>query len=272
MAVRLGVNSNLFSIESMRPFKLTMTTLFARKAWILAWMAALVLPLVLPYITPWEANVKLIEPARAQVAWSVAWLVAILWTFTQGARLGEANSRTGIGAYFRSAGISRISQLFQIWAATMLYLLPVVVIALGICLLGAMPANPGEVGLWVATNFQYAALFLLTVAPLGLLAVALGSRFGALVGYVAPVSLCLYGLYGVGYLGQMIKLRDNALLEWIYAFSPHYHLADLTPRLVFKMGSYPSDTFGALVVYFFGLTLVLAVVSGGIFRTDPLRN
>ena len=256
----------------MRPFKLTMTTLFARKGWILAWTAALGLPLTLPYLTPWEANVKLLEPARAQVAWSTAWLVAILWTLTQSARFGEANSRTGIGAYFCSAGISRISQLFQIWAATMIYLLPVVGIAVAVCLIGAMPANPEEAGLWVATNFQYAALFLLTVAPLALLAVALGSRFGALVGYVSPVFLCLYGLYGVGYLGQMIKLRDNALLEWLYALSPHYHLADLTPRLVFKMGSYPGDVFTSLVVYFIGLTLVLGVAASSLFRTDPLRN
>lgn len=256
----------------MRPFKLTMTTLFARKGWILAWAAAVGLPLALPYLTPWEANVKLLQPARAQVAWSMAWIVAVLWTFTQAARFGEANSRTGIGAYFRSAGISRISQMFQIWAATMIYLLPVVAIAVAVCLLGAMPANPEEAGLWVTTNLQYAALFLLTVAPLALLSVALGSRFGALVGYVAPVSLCLYGLYGVGYLGQMIKLRDNAVLEWLYALSPHYHLADLTPRLVFKMGSYPGEVFGSLLVYFLGIMLVLSVVASGMFRTDPLRN
>lgn len=256
----------------MRPFKLTATTLFARKGWILALVAAIGLPLTLPYLTPWEANVKLLEPARAQVAWTVAWLIAILWTLTQAARLGEANSRTGIGAYFRSAGIGRVSQLFQIWLATMIYLLPVVVVAVAICLVAAMPGNAKEAEMWVATNLQYAVLFLLTVAPLALLAVGLGSRFGALVGYVTPLSLCLYGIYGVGYLGQMIKLRDNELLEWLYAVSPHYHLADLTPRLVFKMGQYPADTFASLLVYFVGITLVLGVVSSGMFRTDPLKN
>ena len=86
------------------------------------------------------------------------------------------------------------------------------------------------------------------------------------------MTLTVYGLYGVGYLGQMIKLRDNALLEWLYALSPHYHLADLTPRLVFKMGSYPSETFVSLLIYFVGITLVLGVLSSGLFRTDPLKT
>ncbi len=83
-----------------------------------------------------------------------------------------------------------------------------------------MPANADEASMWVITNFQYAALFLLTVGPLALLCVALGSRFGALVGYVVPVTLCLYGLYGVGYLGMMIRLQGGKLLEWVYIISP----------------------------------------------------
>ncbi|NNM28380.1 MAG: hypothetical protein HKO57_02590, partial [Akkermansiaceae bacterium] len=182
-----------------------MTTLFARKGWVVALLAAIALPWVLPYLTPYEMNVRLLEPARAQVAWQVAWVIALLWTFSQAARLGAANSRTGVGAYFRSCGISGISQLFQIWLATMVYLLPVVVVAAAVCLLGAMPGNAQEASMWVATNLQYAALFTLVVGPLALLAVALGSRFGSLVGYALPVTLCLYGLYGVLFLGQTIK-------------------------------------------------------------------
>ena len=38
------------------------------------------LPIVLPYFTPYEANVRLLEPARAQAAWIVAWTIAVLWT------------------------------------------------------------------------------------------------------------------------------------------------------------------------------------------------
>ncbi len=252
-------------------FKLTLVTLFARKAWFFVIFAALVLPFTLPYLTPWETNVKLLEPARAQVTWSVAWLVAIFWTFTSAARFGEANSRTGLGAYFRSRGMGRLRQMFEIWLGCMVYLLPVVGISVAVCLTAAMPSHSEEASMWVATNLQFALLFLLAVGPLALLCVSLGSRFGALVGYIVPVTLFLYGLYGVGYIGMMIRQQGGVVLEWIYAVSPHYHLADLTNRLVFKMGDLPSDTFGTLLVYFVGVTCVLTIFSTSFFRTEPLR-
>ena len=113
----------------------------------------------------------------------------------------------------------------------------------------------------------------LHLAHLALLGVGLGSRFGALVGYVAPTGLCLYGLYGVTYLGMTIRLRDdNKLLEWLYAVSPQYHLADLTPRLIFKMGHLPWPDFAGFFLYFLAITLVLGSFATLLFRTDPLRN
>lgn len=253
-------------------FKLTLVTLFARKAWFFVLFAAILLPLTLPYLTPHETNVHLLEPARAQVAWSVAWLVALLWTFTSAARLGESNARTGLGAYFRSRGVGRFRQMAEIWLACMVYLLPVVGVAVTICLVTAMPALEDEASMWVATNLQFALLFVLAVAPLALLCIALGSRFGSMVGYVVPLTICLYGLYGVNYLGMMIRLPgENAALEWLYAVSPHYHLADLTDRLLFKMGNLPGETFGTLLAYFAGITLVMIACATTLFRTEPLK-
>ena len=62
------------------------------------------------------------------------------------------------------------------------------------------------------------------------------------------------------------------LLEWIYALSPQYHLADLTPRLIFKMGHLPSADFLGFLGYFAAVTLVLGTFATLLFRTDPLRN
>lgn len=253
-------------------FRLTVTTLLARKAWVIVLLAAIAVPLALPYFTPYEANIKLLEPARAQTAWSVAWIIAVLWTLGQAASLGDKNSRTGLGAYFRSQGIGPVRQIFSIWGAVILFLLPVVFIAVMICLLTAMPADSGESAIWVMTNLQYSVLFLLAIGPLALLAVGLASRFGALVGYVLPTTLCLYGLYGVGYLGMTIKMRDNPVLEWIYALSPQYHLADLTPRLIFKMGHLPAGDFITCVIYFAAVTLVIGSCATLVFRTEPLRT
>ena len=252
--------------------KLTLVTLFARKAWFFVIFAALLLPFVLPYLTPVETNARLLEPARAQVAWSVLWVVALVWTFSTAARAGEANARTGLGAYFRSRGTGRLNQMFQIWIGCMIYVLPVVLITVTICLTAAMPSRSDEANMWVVTNLQFAALFLLTVGPLALLCVALGSRFGSLVGYVVPLTACIYGLWGVGKVGMLLNMQSGAFLEWVYNISPQYHLANLTDRLVFKMGSLPMDAFGEQVIYFIGITLVLAVISTSFFRTETLRS
>jgi hypothetical protein len=251
-------------------FRLTFTTLIARKVWVVAILAAVLFPLVAPHLVPAETNTKLIEPARAQSAWTVTWLIGILWTLSQAARFGDTNSRTGVGAYFRSQGCGAIKQILGMWSAIMLFLLPIVACAVLVCLLFAMPGDSKEASMWVATNLQFAVLFLLTIGPLALLGVGLSSRFGALVGYVLPTSLCLYGLYGVGYV--RMTMRDSPVLEWVYALSPQYHLADLTPRLIFKMGSLTSLEFFHFTAYFLAVTVVLGSFATLLFRTDPLRS
>ena len=253
-------------------FKLTFTTIMTRKLWVAMLLLAVLLPIVLPYFTPWEATKKLLEPARAQAAWSCCWLIGILWSLSQAARFGDSNSRTGMGAYLISQGVGPLRQIFNIWLAVMLFIIPLAICAVVICLTMAMPGDSEEASMWVATNFQFAALFLLTIAPLALLAIGLGSRFGALIAYIVPGGLCFYGLYGVSYLGMTIKMQDNPLLEWIYVLSPQYHLADLTPRLIFKMGHLPALDFGIYTAYFALIGLVFGAISILLFRTKPLEN
>ena len=232
-----------------------------RKVWIIALFCALVLPIVLPYLTPYESNPSLIEPARAQAAWGCLWVVTIAWLFFQAARFGDDTARSGLGAYFLSSGVSGLSQMMQIWLACLSFLLPLVLVALAVCFLGAMPSDSAQAQMWVATNLQYAALFLLVVTPLMMVAVSVGSRFGSTVGYLIPLCMSIYGMYGVGYLAMMTDAQSNLLLDWLYVVSPHYHLADLTPRLVFKHGSMLGSEFLQLVIYFAGIKIVLAMLS-----------
>ena len=232
-----------------------------RKVWIIALFCALVLPIVLPYLTPYESNPSLLEPARAQAAWGCLWVVTIAWLFFQAARFGDDTARSGLGAYFLSSGVSGLSQMIQIWLACLSFLLPLVLIALVICFIGAMPSDSAQAQMWIATNLQYAALFLLVVTPLMMVAVSVGSRFGSTVGYLIPLCMSVYGMYGVGYLAMMTDAQSNLLLDWLYVVSPHYHLADLTPRLVFQHGSMLSSEFLQLVVYFAGIKMVLAMLS-----------
>ena len=232
-----------------------------RKVWIIALFCALVLPIVLPYLTPYESNPSLIEPARAQAAWGCLWVVTIAWLFFQAARFGDDTARSGLGAYFLSSGVSGLSQMIQIWLACLSFLLPLVLVALAVCFIGAMPSDSAQAQMWVATNLQYAALFLLVVTPLMMVAVSVGSRFGSTVGYLIPLCMSIYGMYGVGYLAMMTDAQSNLLLDWLYVVSPHYHLADLTPRLVFKHGSMLGSEFLQLVIYFAGIKIVLAMLS-----------
>ncbi|MAF22837.1 MAG: hypothetical protein CMP26_09605 [Roseibacillus sp.] len=254
-------------------FRLTIATMLARKMWVVVLLASILTPIIFPLLTPYETNITLLEPARAQTAWTCTWIVAILWTLSQAARFGESNSNSGMGSYFRSQGVGALRQIFALWGAVMLSLLPVVLISVGVCLIFAMPADPKEASMWVWTNLQFATLLLLAIGPLALLGVGASSRFGALIGYVVPTGLCLYGLYGVTYLGMTIRLRDdNKILEWLYALSPQYHLADLTPRLIFKMGHLPWPEFSGFLLYFLAITVVASSLATLLFRTDPLGN
>ncbi|MDP0490560.1 MAG: hypothetical protein Q7Q71_05880 [Verrucomicrobiota bacterium JB023] len=251
----------------MKLFQLTLKTLLVRKAWVVALLCVGVLPFVLPVLVPTEFSLGLVQPARAQAAWVLLWLVSIFWMFGQAARQGDSNARQGMGLYFKSMGVNGFRQLFEIWIAHAVILVPLVGVAVLVCCLGARPSDSKEAMSWVVTNLQYAALFLLVVLPLVMLAIALGSRLGALVGYLGSVGVSLYGLYGVGYLDVANKVESNTLIRGLYAVSPHYRLADLTDRLVFKMGHLEWSVFGAIALYMVGLSLMTTAGSCFAFRT-----
>lgn len=253
-------------------FKLSLLTLWVRKTWVVIVLLSVGLPFVMPYMAPVESAPQLMQPARAHAAWLVVWAVGILWGLSQAARLGDGNSRTGVGNYLKSRGRRSLRQLLAMWAALMVYLMPVALIGVGICLVAAMPGDPGEKGLWIKTSVQAGVLFLFAIGPLALLGIGLASRFGAMVGFVVPAALCLYGLYGVGHLSETLKMGENPILEWLYIVSPQYHLADLTPRLIFKMGGLPWSSFAGFLGYFTLLGGLLGGVSITMFRTEPLRS
>jgi len=249
----------------MQLYKLTLTTIFQRKVWVVTLMWLLVLPTVLPNIMSYN-NPTLIEPARAQAAWVSLWLIGMIWVVFQAARFGEDNAKSGLGAYFLGLGKSHINQLGQIWLACLTVLVPFVLITIAICLIGARPSDPAQAEVWSILNLQSGIVFIFALAPLLLLASALGSRLGSTAGFVVPVFLLLYGLYGVGTIGMMSDKTNSPMLDWLVVFSPHYHLADFTERLVFRLGEMVWSEYFQVLAYFSGLGLVLAVFSMLYFR------
>jgi len=251
----------------MKLFQLTFKTLLVRKVWVVALFCVGALPFLLPILVPSEFALGLVEPARAQSAWVLLWIVTAFWLFGQAARQGEQNVRNGVGTYFHSMGQGSIHQLFQLWLAHAAVLVPLVLTAILVCCLGAVPQGSDSAGSWVITNIQYGILFLCVTLPLLMLALALGSRFGTLIGYLITVGLTIYGLYGVGYLEVATKVEENGLIRFLYAISPQYHLADLTEQLVFQLGSLQWGLFFNILAYLIGLSFITSAGSMLTYRT-----
>ena len=251
----------------MALYRLAIATIFRKKAWVIAALAVGLLPFVLPLLSTATENPVLVQPTRAQTAWTLLWISSLFWGLFVAARLGEHHNQSGLGEYFLTTGVSSTRQLAMLWLATMTFIAPLALLAAAVCLIGAMPAAPDEQSMWWATNLQYVALFLLVVSPLLALASALASRFGATAGYIATLGLAIYGLYGVGYLDMLFRLDGNSALEWAWLLSPHFHFADITNRLVFKLGAIETRAFFNIAIYLSGILLVLVSLSRMLFRT-----
>ena len=92
--------------------------------------------------------------------------------------------------------------------------------------------------MWVATNLQYAALFpSCGHHALGNAGWQLRSAAGsaALFGYLVPLCLSVYGIYGVGYLAMMTDGAKQSVARLAVC-----RVAALPPR-----GSYPAPRFQA---------------------------
>ena len=251
----------------MRLFRLTFATILQRKAWAICAFAVIVLPFALPLISSATEKPILVQPARILAAWGTLWVCTLLWGLFTAAREGETHAKSGVGEYFQTTGMSATRQLFEIWLALFCFIAPLAIITAAICQFAAAPADPVERSMWWVLNLQYAALFLLVVGPLLALATALASRFGGITGFAVTLGIVLYGLYGVGYLDNMLKLEENPILHGVWLFSPHYRFADLTQRLYFKTGALPAGAFWSMALYFAGILAVYTGLSRICFRT-----
>lgn len=250
----------------MELYKLTLVSILNRKTFAIFAFLLVALPFVLPYVTPWESKPSLLEPARAQMAWVLLWATAISWLLFQGATIGDRWSSHGILEYFKTLGVSRRQQMLQIWLSCFTVFAGMILITFVISTFTAMPGDPLEARQWLITNFQYVLLFTLVVAPLLTLAISLGTRFNGAAAYALTIGIALYGLFGISFLEVFLADNKNAFLNLIYLFSPHYHLSDLTSRLVFKLGSVPWGELGRIAGYLGGLALLMTGLSYQLYR------
>jgi len=152
----------------MRLFRLTTSTLFRRKSWVVCAFVVAVLPFLLVQISGGTENPALLKPALAQATWAMTLLSSIFWGFFTASKQGESNARSGLGEYFLTTGVSATRQLFEMWLSVFTFLAPLPFISAAICIFAASPSLPDERSMWLQTNFQYAVLFLLVIPVLAI--------------------------------------------------------------------------------------------------------
>lgn len=220
-----------------------------------------------PLLTPWQENPQILQPARAQASWLYAWLALFTWLPFQASALGRRLRAQGLLEFHRARGAAPVSLCFQISAAVLVWMVFVALLASLVCITVCLPGDPAEASLWLQLVLQYAALYIIVGTPLILLGVSLGTCAGEVIAFVIPVSLLFLGLLASSWLEPLLAGSSSFLHQGAWLALPHYHLADLTPRLVFKMGPLHQDAFWGSA---FALGLqgaALSLVSLCLFRT-----
>lgn len=248
------------NVRSWSLFRLAQAGIMSRSTCWLLILGAGLFAWLAPLLTPWEENPQIFQPARAQAAWVYAWLALFTWLPLQAAALGARMRRDGMLEHMHAGGMAPWKQCLQLGAALWTWALAVLVVAVVVCLVFTRPARSEEAMLWSLLVGQYAVLYLLCSAPLLVLGVALGTRTAEVIAFLVPTGLLLAGMFGAVWLAPLLGGSSLAVLKSAWLAIPHYHLADLTPRLVFKMGPLPTTEFlqsgGVLLLQGTALSLV----------------
>ena len=185
----------------------------------------------------------MLQPARAQAAWVYVWLALTTWLPFQAATLGRRLRTDGLLEFQRARGVGPVSICGQICASVVVWMLAVTILASLVCLTVCMPKNPDEAQLWFGLVLQYATLYTLVGVPLVLLGVALGTCAGEVIAFLVPAFLLFTGLVAASWLEPVLTGSSSVVHRMAWLALPHYHLADLTQRLVFKMGPLTQGDF-----------------------------
>lgn len=224
-------------------FRVCMAGLTVRGSCWLLLAGALVFAWAGPLLTPWQENPQILQPARAQASWLYAWLALFTWLPFQASALGRRLRTQGLLEFHRARGAGPVSLCLQTSAAILLWMFAVALLASAVCVTICLPKASEEAWPWLQLVLQYAALYTIVGTPLVLLGVSLGTCAGEVIAFVVPVALLFLGLLAASWLEPVLAGSSSFLHQGAWLALPHYHLADLTPRLVFKMGPLPQAAF-----------------------------
>lgn len=240
-------------------FKLSLVTAIRLKSVFVVLFLLAVLPFVLQQMTNFEVDPSVKSPAIAQAAWQLAWGGACFWLVYHAANMGSEHVRSRLGEYFLSGGVTGPSQLCGLWLTTLLFAFLMAAVAVTVCVCVASPGGETEFRHWLVLNIQHSVFFLIVVAAVNQFVISLSSRFGALVGYTGGLFLYLSGFYLVLAVEKLVLSKDVLFLDSLYAFLPHFYLADLTHRFVHQQGALTTPEFMGVFEYLAGLSILLSV-------------
>jgi len=225
-------------------FRYAWRGLWQRRACLLYVLFLPVFAWVLPWLTPWEENPPVLQPARAQAVCLYLWGGLLAFFPFQAAVLGRRLHTEGLLEHWRAGGRSPVRLALELAAAVWVWVVVAVGVGMLICGLFCAPAHAVEAALWRVLVVQQGVLFLVVSGPLVLLAGSIGAAVSDLAGTVVAAGLLALGLFGLDWLQPLLAPGPGGgPVSWIWAALPHYQLADLTPRLIFKLGPLPGSVF-----------------------------
>lgn len=248
--------------------RLYLSTILANRTVILLAAGLPVLAYCLPQLVPATLKPSLIEPARAQAGWILLWTVCSGWLFLSAASTGEEWRRNGFLVYAFSREAARFRRLRLIAGSTIGFSVPAILFVFGTFLtsvVGALPGDQKEAELWIILNLQSCVLYLTIVIPLATLGFSLATRFSSTVSWILVTGHFGFGFFFQGKLAPYL-VSSSPPGQLLNLLGPHFHLADLTERLVFKMGPLPFSGLAQFLGYFAGWGLLTMVVAILLFR------
>lgn len=246
-------------------FKLSLVTAVRQKTVFVLLLLLVLGPFVFQQMTNFVADPNVIAPARAQAAWQFSWAGIVLWLSYQAANLGGEHVRNKMGEYFLSRGEGKSSQMLALSFCSLVFAVAISIIPVLVSIFAAAPSDLAEFKHWVVLCIQHVVLMLLLAMPVTQFAIALASRFGALVGYTGAVLLYFLGFYAVLAVEKIVMAEDVFHMDLLYVILPHYYLADVTHRFVHAQGAMTNMEFFAVFEYLAGWGVLLSAVSYFIF-------
>ncbi len=248
-------------------FRYAWRGLWQRRACLLYVLFLPVVAWLLPRLTPWEENPPVLAPARVQAVCFYLWGGLLAFFPFQAAVLGRRLHTEGLLEHWRAGGRKPWRLALELAAAVWLWVVAATSAGMLICALFCAPAQPVEAGLWRLLVIQQGGLLLLVSGPLILLAGAVGAAVSELAGTLVAASLVALGLFGIDWLQPLLAPgARGGPLSWLWVALPHYDLADLTSRFLFKLGPLPGAVFAGSAVALGLQGLALVLVSLCLFR------